>query len=325
MARRDHWLLDPIIVLLVATGVLLGSYVGETSRKVDIDEELFRSTLVHMREGDGYYEASEKALVEKSGAPPSQVRSVRTPVVAMLLRPFPPVAWRWLAMVPAIALCLAAAAVAGPDLVARRTAAGLAALWMVVSLPLLYLHQELWGAALLAFGALQLRQGRDGRAALLCLLATAVRELFGVSLLVGLVVRRDRRPWAVALVAAVAGAALHARWAQEVVDPAGFDPPLRATESYLSYVSPGTGGVAQAVGLALLLAAAVGFWRRRDLPDQAFLILVAIPVVLATALTGRIYWSLTWCAVTSAAAAITIRAAAAAVRPRLGLPSEAPQ
>ncbi len=325
MSWRHHWLADPVILLLVALGVLLGSYQGESSQEEDIDERLYRSTLVHMQDGDSYYDATAKAVVEKSGVGPSQVRSLRTPVLATLLEPFPPDAWRWLAMVPAVALCLASAALAGPDLLARRTAAGIAALWMVVSLPLLYLHQELWGAALLALGGWQLRTGRDGRAAVLCLLATAVRELFGISLLVGLLLRRDRRPWVAALVAAGLGAALHARWAQDVLDDAGFDPPLRATESYLSYLSPGTGGVAQALGLALLVAAAVGFWRRRHLDDQRFLVAATAPLVVATALTGRVYWSLTWCAVTSAAGAVTVSAAVEALRERFPRPTAARQ
>ena len=124
MSWRHHWLADPVILLLVAMGVLLGSYQGETSHEQDIDERLYRSTLVHMQDGDSYYEATAKAVVEKSGVGPSQVRSLRTPVLAPLLEPFPPEPWRWLAMVPAVALCLSAAALAGPDLLARRIAAG---------------------------------------------------------------------------------------------------------------------------------------------------------------------------------------------------------
>lgn len=303
-----RWLVDPIVLGLVLTGVLLGSIVGARGDSEDVDERLFRSTLVHMQEGAGFYDAHEQAIIEKSGVGPSQVRSLRTPVLAMVLVWFPDSAWRWLAALPAAALCLAAAALAGPDIIASRIAAGLAALWMVVSLPLLYLHQELWGAPLLAFGALQLRRGHDGPAALLCLLATGIRELFGLSLVVGLLLRRRRGPWAMALAASAAGAALHARWASHVVDPSGYDPPLRALDSYFEYVSPGGAGVAaQVAGVVLLALAGLGFWLRRTEPDQQLLIAVVVPLVVATALSGRSYWALTWCGVTSAAGAVALR------------------
>lgn len=312
-----RWWLDPIVVLLAVTGVLMGTYLGETGTSQDIDERLFRSTLEHMREGDGYYDAFAQAIIEKSGVGPSQVRSVRTPVVSELLAPLPASTWRWVAVVPAMALCLAAAALAGPHLLDRRVAAGIAALWMVVSLPLLYLHAELWGAALFAFGALQVQRDRDRAAAGLCLAATAVRELFAIGLVVGLVVRRDRRPWALAVVGAVVGAALHARWAQHIVDPDGFDPPLRAVEHYLAYLSPGTSGAAQVLGAALLLLAGAGGWLLRKRAGVLFLALCAVPMIVATALTGRLYWTLTWCAISSAAGGVAVGALAR----RLGLGS----
>lgn len=303
-----RWPIDPIVLVLAVTGVLLGSIIGARGDTTDVDEELFRSTMLHMQDGDGFYEAHEQANIEKDGVGPSQVRSLRTPVVATVLVWFPSSTWRWLATIPALALCVGAAALAGPDLLASRIAAGLAALWMLVSLPLLYLHQELWGAPFLMFGALQVRRGRDGPAAVLCLVATAIREQFGLSLLIGLVLRRNRKPWVAALAAAAAGAALHVRWASHVLDPSGFDPPLRALDPYLTYTSLGDGGTAaQAAGAALLVFAGIGFWLRRRDPDQQLLIAFVVPVIVAGAASGRSYWALMWCGVTSAAAAVAIQ------------------
>ena len=296
--------------MIAVAAVASGSVLGAQSTTRDVDELLFRSTIIHMQHGDSYYDAFEKAVREKDGVGPSQVRSVRTPVVPEILAPFPASAWRWLAAIPALALCLAAAALAGEDLLARRLAAALTGLWMLVSLPLLYLHAELWGAALLVGAGLAIRDRRDGWAALCCLLATAVRETFGLSLLIGLVIRPNRRPWAGALLGAGVGGALHAMWAQRILDPNGFDPPLRALDRYTRYLAPGEGGAAQVVGVVLLALAVGGFVLRRADPGFRFLALVVGPLIVANAMTGRSYWSLTWCGVTSAAGGVALAAVA---------------
>lgn len=304
MARR----VDGVVLVIAVAAVAFGSLLGAQSSTRDVDELLFRSTIVHMQHGDSYYDAFAKAVRQKDGVGPSQVRSVRTPVVSEVLAPFPASTWRWLAAIPALALCLAAASLAGEDLLARRLAAALTGLWMLVSLPLLYLHAELWGAALVVGAGLSIRDGRDGRAAVLCLLATAVRETFGLSLLVGLVLRPRRRPWGGALLGAGLGGALHAVWAQRILDPAGFDPPLRALDRYTRYLAPGEGGTAQVVGVVLLGLAAAGFLVRRADPAFRFLAVIVGPLIIANAMTGRSYWSLTWCGVTSAAGGVALAA-----------------
>lgn len=297
---------DGVALLIAVAAVACGSLVGARSTARDVDELLFSSTIVHMQHGDSYYDAFEKALREKDGEAPTQVRSVRTPVVSEILAPFPAATWRWLAAIPALALCLAAAALAGDDLLARRLTTALTGLWMLVSLPLLFLHAELWGAPLLVGAGLAVRKRHDGRAAVLCLLATGIRETFGLSLLVGLLLRRNRRPWAGAVVAAGAGGALHVLWAQRILDPAGYDPPLRAVDRYISYLAPGKGGAAQMVGVALLAIAVVGFVLRRNDPAFRFLAFVVGPLVVAGAMSGRSYWTLTWCGATSAAGGVAL-------------------
>lgn len=304
-----HWWRDPVVLLVSFAGVLVGLISGQQGGRHDIDERVYLSVLEHMQDGDSYYEAAAAAIEEKDGAGPSQVRSLRTPVLATLLALLPDSARRPAAALPGLALCLGAAALAGPDIQARRLASGIAAVWMIVSLPLLYLHHELWGAALLAFAGLQLRRGHDGRAAALCLAATAVRELFGLSLIVGLVLRRLRVPWVLSLVIAAGGGVLHMLWARRVLDPQGYDPPLKAIDSYLAYVSPGAGGGgSQVLGAVLLLLAGAGFWMLRHRPEWRFLVAFAVPSIVATGLSGRVYWSLTWCAITSAAAGVAVSA-----------------
>ncbi len=316
--------LDAMAGLIGLGMVLVGSVVGARSTVVDVDEVLFRSTIVHMQQGSSYYDAFAGALREKSGVGPSQVRSVRTPVVSLLLSPLPASSWRWAAGIPALALCLTSALLAGPDVLSQRFAAGLTGLWMVVSLPLLYLHAELWGAPLVLGAALLLRTRREGPSAALALLATGVRELFGVSLLVGILVRRDRRPWLVALALAGVGAAIHVRWARGILDPLGYEPPLVALDPYSRYVSPGEAGVAQVLGVAMLGAALVGWWLRRHDDAFRYLAAVALPLIVATALFGRTYWSLTWCGASSAAAAVTLAAVARRRRPPNPATKDAP-
>ena len=306
MTTRASWLLDPVIVLLAVATVLVGTVAGTQRKVVDVDEAVYRSVLLRMQDGEGFYDATAAALVEKDGARPSQVRSFRTPVLATLLAPFPADAWRWLAAIPSLALCAAAALLAGPCRTARRIAVGLTCIWVLVSLPLLYLHHELWGAALVVFAAAALRDDRDGLAAGLCLAATAIRELFGVSLLVGLVVRRARPPWLAALAGAGVVAGLHLWAGGNATDPDGYEPPLEATDPIWHYLSPGDSPAASALGVAILLLAAVGAWRHRDRSDLVFALASALPLTVGGVVLGRSYWAIAWCAPVSVAAALAL-------------------
>jgi hypothetical protein len=302
-----RWLLDPVVLMAAVVTVAVGSIAGAQGTDEDIDGHLFRSVILQMQDGEGFYESMVVAIEEKEGKPPSQVRSIRTPPLATALEPFPEGSWRALAAIPALALCLTAGALAGPGIRSRQVAVVLTGLWMVVSLPLLYLHQELWGAPLLMGGVLAFRARREGWAAVLCAAAAAVRELFVLSLLAGLVLGRRRRPWLVALAVVAVAGYVHAQLAQDVLDPNGFDPPLKALELFLTYLSPGkSGAVSMTLGVLLLVAAAVGLWRHRDRRELWFAAASLGPVLVAGAYGGRSYWTLTWCAAASACAALAI-------------------
>ena len=70
------------LALVVALGALtLAVGLRASTSQSDIDELVYRRTLVSMNHGDGYYAAMRKALVRKEGAPPTQVRSVRPPTM----------------------------------------------------------------------------------------------------------------------------------------------------------------------------------------------------------------------------------------------------
>lgn len=310
---------DRIVLLVAGIAVAVGSIVGARGTTEDIDQRVFESAIIHMHGGQGYYDSFAEALREKSGVGPSQVRSVRTPIVSTLLAPFPRPVWRWLAAIPALALCLMAAALAGPDLLARRLAAGLAGVWMVTSLPLLYLHAELWGAPLVLGAAVSLRGKRNALAAALAWLAAVTRELYLLPLVVGFALARRRRPWLVALVLVGIAGVFHTVWATRVLDPHGFEPPIGARERYSIYLGPGSTLPAEITGVVLLIPATAGCIMRRADPAFRFLIGGLAPLIVATALSGRAYWSLTWCGMTSAAAAVAV---AAAVDRARGTPRE---
>lgn len=304
---------DPVVLLVAGVAIAVGSMTGARGTTQDVDQRVFESVIVHMRGGYGYYDGFAEALREKSGVGPSQVRSVRTPVVSMLLAPFPRAAWRWLAAIPAFAICLTSAALAGPHLLARRLAAGLAGLWMVTSLPLLYLHAELWGAPLVLGAALLLRRS-GALAATLAAIAAVTRELYVLPLVVGLALARRRRPWLVALLLVAIAGLFHAVWATRLLDPHGFEPPIGARERVSIYVGPGSTVPGELTGMALLGAASVGCVMRRADPAFRFLIGGLAPLIVATALSGRSYWSLTWSGMTSAAAGVAIAAGIDRVR-----------
>ena len=121
----------------------------------------------------------------KAGVGPTQVRSVRTPVLAEVLALAPEASWRWLAAVPrGLVPCRCRA---GRSRRARRSGrqrthrvvdGGVAA----AAVP----ARRAVGSSARGGRALLIRRNRNVGAAAVCLLATALRELFGISLLAGL-------------------------------------------------------------------------------------------------------------------------------------------
>jgi hypothetical protein len=139
--------------------VLVGLRTGY--RETDVDEVVYRDTVVAMQDGQGYYPAMREALVAKEGAPPSQIRSVRPPTLYLFLSRFPPGTWRYLVGAVYLATMLLAWRLArtmhplgGP------IAVFLTGMWMVGASPLFFLNTELWGLPLLL--AARSRSGTGG-------------------------------------------------------------------------------------------------------------------------------------------------------------------
>src|SRR5688572_1903807 len=105
----DGWQrLDRISVVASICFAIVATAFGVHTdyRTVDVDEVVYRNTIVAMRDGAGYYPAMRDALEAKEGAPPSETRSVRPPTLYVALSTFPEASWRYLAGGASLAILL---------------------------------------------------------------------------------------------------------------------------------------------------------------------------------------------------------------------------
>lgn len=269
-------------------------------RIVDVDEVVFRNTLVAMRDGAGYYPAMRDALVKKEGAPPSQIRSVRPPALYLALSRFPEGSWRWLAGAAYLAVLLLAWRLGRPlHPYGGPIAVFLAGMWMLGASEVLFLHAELWGLPFVLAGALALRNSRWALAALALAVAAVVREIYVLPLLIGLVVAPRRRAWVAAVAVAGALLAVHAGLAADILDPQGreaaFGKSGLSVRYILSALSPSDQPLGWVLGVVGGVLGAVGLRRRWGGDPAARLLLpFAAAMVPLTVLLGREYWGLTF-------------------------------
>lgn len=296
---RGRALLGPgIALILTAVAVVVGIRTGY--RRLDVDEAVFRNTLVSMREGAGYYDAMSGALEQKEGAPPRSVRAVRPPTMFLFLRWFPPASWRWIVGVIYFAVLLGAWHLARPY-GERAAVAGtvLAGVWVITGSPFLFLHAELWGLPFFVAACLALRREKDTAGAALMTAATAVRELFGLGLVLGLLVARRRRAWAIALLVVGGLWGVHAGLADRVVSEAGHEVSLgnepHTIRQALTVLGPGDRPAAWVYGVIQMTLGFVVLVRlqARDRAARLLLLFTAVMAPAAVIVT-RTYWTLTY-------------------------------
>ena len=295
MTRIDRFAVVAAVCLaLVAT--VLGVRTGYGT--VDVDEVVFRNTVVAIRDGAGYYPAMRDALAAKEGAPPSQIRSVRPPTLYVALARFPEGSWRYLAGAAYLAVLMLAWRLGRPlHPLGGPIAVFLAGMWVLGAAQYLFLHAELWGLPFLLAGALAVRNSRWALAALAVAGAAVLREIYVLPLLVGLAVVPRRRAWVVALVIVGALGALHAGLAADILDPQGkeaaFGKSGLGPRYVLSALSPSDQPVGWLLGLAGGVLGALGLRRCWNADDAARLILpFAAVMVPLTVFLGREYWGL---------------------------------
>lgn len=296
-----------IVLVALLGGVAAFRSNLETQR--DVDEILHRTTVQAMRDGAGYYDAMDGALVAKQGVGPSSVLIIRPPAAFLLWRAFPVdvLPWAGLAVLLASGVLSVLLARAGPPWAPAATG-GLSGFWIVHFAPHLYLHSEVWAAPLVLGALLAARRDRQAVAAGLALAAVLIRELAVILLLTGLVLalldRRGRRWWVGAAGLAAGYYGVHLALARPYVDPAGTQPGygIESVSAFLFAVSPGSEPVASLIGVGALLLGLVGLgvaWRTADAAAR----LVAPTVVLLVPLSiwsGRNYWTASWAFVLAA-------------------------
>ncbi len=296
-------------LLFVALALVVGLRTG--SQVSDVDEALYRRAHHEMRAGAGYYRAEYDAMVAKEGAGPTSVRAYRLPTLYVALVAVPDGLLRWLVAAPFLVLVLAAWRLGRPyGEWGGTVAAGLVGFWVLGAAPYLYLHAEIWGGALLLVGLAAMRR-RPRMAALALGGALLVRELFAPAFLLGLFRYRRLRVWWAAVVLLGLVAVVHLHLAAQLLDPNGYQPPLRFTGRYLSALSPGDGPLGAIIGVGGGLAGAIGLVLACRRGDEAARTAVGQVVVLApaTVVLGRTYWAYTWGPALACFAAVTVEEA----------------
>jgi hypothetical protein len=291
---------DRLSVVVAAVLALMATVIGVRNgyRVVDVDEVVFRDTVVSIRQGEGYYQAMHDALVVKEGAPPTQVRSIRPPTLFLLLSRFPPDSWRYLAGGVYLTILLLAWRLGRPlHPYGGLIAVVLTGMWVLGATEVLFLHSELWGLPFLMGGALALRTERWALAALAVGLAAVQREIFVLPLLVGVVVAARRWVWVAVVVVAAGLGLLHVILATDVLETQGreaaFGKSGLSPRYILSALSPSDRPVGWLIGVPTLVLGFRGLWRRwADDPAARMLLPFAAAMVPLTVFFGREYWGL---------------------------------
>lgn len=285
------------LLLVAAAFSALVLFVGvtKTDAEADVDQVVFESTLRDMHDGSDYYTAMRAALIEKEGAAPSQLRSVRPPLEFWVLSQLPAQAWRYAAGAAFAAVIVLAGLLGQPyGRGGGALAAGLAGLWGLGYMPLLYLHAEVWAAPLLLGALLSARRDRGGAAVALAAAAAAVRELYAVAFL-ALLWKYRKQPiaWAASACLGVY-AMLHVVAAQGILVDSGREAPFgnfdEGVTYFVSALSPSDKPLGWLIGLLTVGLGALGLWRRRRDPIAPAAACHALTLIVLTLTLGRAYW-----------------------------------
>lgn len=305
-----------LAVVFLALALLVG-FRAASSDTWDVDERVYYETVERMREGEGPYPAVREALIEKEGAAPSNARAYRPPTLWYVQALVPVGLLRWAVALPFGVMLWAAWRIGRPHGPWGGTVSvGFVGFWILGASPLLYLHHEVWGAALLMAGLAVVDQ-RPRLAAVLLGAATAVRELFASAFAVGLVLHRRSRTWWSVAAALAVGAAVHLVVASRYLDPDGIQPPLAWDGWHLASISPSDsvlGGAVGIIGTVLGFAGAAVVARRRSDSGRIALVHGALGLVVTVAV-GRTYWGLAWGPAIAAFAPAALAARPARNRP----------
>ena len=271
--------------LLVGIGVLIVGSTRAPMTERDADFVLTRQIAERVHDGQAYYPAYVEALSEVV-TPPSQVRSVRLPIVG-LVQSFAPGAWVLLGAALAGLSAGIAAKGWGP------VGAVAIAAYMIPASPEWLVYHELFALPLGLAGLLAARRGDDLAAAGWLGLATVTREHFVLALVAAVLIRRAW-PYLVAGSIAAMVYLAHTVAVTPLLSPDGYEmgyhvhfwPP----QAYAYALAPGVGVAA----IVLVGVVAAGLWRLwRSGAEPVTLGFVALLGPL-TMWSHRPYWYLMW-------------------------------
>lgn len=293
--RSDRYSLV-LVACFTLVATILGVHTGY--RTVDVDEVVYRNTIVAMRTGRGYYPAMRDALVAKEGAPPSQIRSVRPPTLYVFLSRFPPGAWRSMVGVVYLAILLSAWRLGRPlHPYGGTIAVSLTGMWVLGAAPVLFLHTELWGLPFLLAGVIALRNRRWTLAALALATAAILREIYVLPLLIGLLISPRRRPWIIAIGVVVVLGLLHAHFAGSILSAQGREAAFGKSGLSPAYVLSALGASDRPLGWLIgIVGGVLGVYglRMRWAEDAGARVLLPFVIMMVplTVFVGREYWGL---------------------------------
>jgi len=278
-------------VVIVVTGVVFVSSFTAPATEV-LDHHNYRVAIEGIREGQGYYPSYDIGFREVYGPIPA-ARDVRFPTLYMALSWTPEGSEHVAFAIMAVISGLVTAALAKAPPTGAVVTLYLLTLAVADNGSAQFLYAELWLVPLVIGAVLALDRGHDLVALGLAALAFAVREQ-GILLLGGIathmwVSHRHRRFAAGALIAAVAGYAIHVSAVRPFLDPEnGVHTPLHLgwgpVDSFLRTL--GFGLDMPWLGVLFLLGAVVWSYRHRlMLAIGPFL---AMPLV--TLWANRPYW-----------------------------------
>jgi hypothetical protein len=238
-----------------------------------------------MRTGESYYEAMDQALRATNG-PPKSGRAFREPMIFELWRVLPSERAIWMAF--ACLACLAGIAIAFTS--DAPLIAPFVTFYVLKSARLdQHLLVEIWTGPVLVLAIASWRMRWYRAAAAIAVAAVLIRELALLLIVGGLLQRRERKPWLVALVVSLIGVGVHLMIASGHTSPTGSEASLFGTggvERMLDMAGVGFNNRA-AAGLVLWSLAWFRVLSDRDLARFAGPML-AMPVL--GLLVGRDYW-----------------------------------
>lgn len=298
MTRAPRW--ASVAAAVVVVGLCVGyGFAPARGQERLTDQRIYRTATEHMRHGDEYYRAMDRALRATNG-PAETPRAFRPPTVFLLWRVLPSQRWVWLAFVAFVGatslllLRLTGSVLAGP----------LVAIYLLTTgrphHPSGFLDQyllvEFWALPAAVGALLAVRGRRWWLAAGLALLATLVRELAGGLVVGGLlaahVLHRPRRPWIVAAAVAAGAYALHVHLLSSHLVAHGREVALLGTgqgvHTVLSMMDVGLGGPFLLGAVLWCLAV----WRVTRERELSLIVSLYLTLPILGLLVGRDYWGI---------------------------------